>query len=287
MDIIVSSNLHIFGDIFGSTIFKDIPCKHFKNILLSLGLSCKTFLKVYNRRFRPGRIDIEGWNIFRWWEVENRLKKGIAESQDPFRKMAFYGFNYKDLKNFIPNDIRLDDFSLFPGLKCVFIKHYTRKVGDNLKLICRDLNNLCGKEIVKNCGYLCEYDDLVGKLLRKMYGKSFMEFDLDVNKKIWYEFKNTNWHMHSGEGYRQLIGRAIREPINLNNLDFDGDEDNIINNDNIILEPIQSKQKKYYDDKKNRYRHVTSKNIKFHGYTKNLKFQNQHKRVFQPIKGRK
>ena len=151
------------------------------------------------------------------------------------------------------------------------------------------MNNLCGKEIVKNCGYLCEYDELIGKLLRKMYGydEKVIASAIRESHELWYEFKKSNWHMHLGEGYRQLIGRAIREPINLNNRDFDGDEDNIINNDNIILEPIQSKQKKYYDDKKNRYRHVTSKNIKFHGYTKNLKFQNQHKRVFQPIKGRK
>lgn len=302
MELIVSSNLNVFGDIFGQTIFKAIPCKHFKKILLSFGLTCKTFLKVYNKRFRPGRIDVKGWNIFKWWMVENNLRIYIGEGNSLLVNSLFGGFNYRRLILFDSekNNLNTDSIASFQHF---IIKRICNKVGKTLKFVCKDLHNLCGKEIVKHCLPWCEYDELkCANLLLKMLewkgnidyskigqGKTFMSITIGDNMgpQRWCEMHNVNWRV---ENVRHVMGRGVRlQSYNdlEGDLDYDGDEDNILQtNDNIIVEPIQTKQK-YYNDNKNRHHHFTSKNIKFFGQNKNIKFQGHMKRVFQPIKGRK
>jgi hypothetical protein len=118
--------LNTFSDILGATIYVDIPCEHTKKDLLSLGLTCKIFIKVYENRFRPERINVKGWNIFKKWMSLNA---------------SCYLNNGK---------------TYLIGL--IFRIIYKVPITENLKLVCRDLYNIYGVcEIIKDCWCDCDY----------------------------------------------------------------------------------------------------------------------------------
>ena len=66
----MENNLHIFYDIFNTQLFNGIVCEHYRELFKMLGLTWRTFLKLYTNKFNPDLDGINSWRIVGSWGVK-------------------------------------------------------------------------------------------------------------------------------------------------------------------------------------------------------------------------
>jgi hypothetical protein len=193
----MQNHLNVFHDIFSCTLYQGIVCTHTKKTLKALGLTCKTFLDLYKKKFNPDLVGIKAWKVLKNWKIAN--------------KRCFCGTCYDY------------DFLIFHG--------------NQLKLVCRALHKVySNKVLLKKCDVNCytnydvayfvghynngklKFSDLLQSTLANYYGNvvnSTIIIPYTPPNRYWYEYES-NIHISTNIlRENQLLAKIIRNNLNI------------------------------------------------------------------------